>query len=234
MNLTEDPIPKLLRQIAIPASVGFFFNTMYNIVDTWFAGRLGTEAQAALSVSFPVFFLILAVGTGVSQGGTALISNALGEKDEEKAQHYAVQAVTFGFLLGLLLTVAGWLAAPAMFRQLGAEEYLDTSLLYMNTILAGTVFFLGASILNAGLNALGDTKTFRNLLIAGFFLNCLLNPWFIYGGFGVPPMGIRGIALATVLIQGIEIVCLVFVLRKTVLWKSVSGRHFVPDMKAFR
>lgn len=235
MNLTEDPIPKLIRQIAIPASVGFFFNTMYNIVDTWFAGRVSTEAQAALSVSFPVFFIIIAVGSGLGQGGTALISNALGEKNHDKAQHYALQSVTFGILLGLILTVAGLMSAPWMFRQLGASEsYLETSLLYMNAILLGTVLFLTASILNAGLNAQGDTKTFRNLLILGFVLNCILDPWFMYGGLGLPAMGIRGIALATVLIQVVECVLLVAVLLRTNLWKDFHPRRLVPKLSTFR
>ena len=77
MDLTNDPIPGLVRKIAVPASIGFFFNTMYNVVDTFFAGFISTDALAALSISFPVFFIILAMGSGISQGGTALIANAL-------------------------------------------------------------------------------------------------------------------------------------------------------------
>ena len=80
MNLTVDPIPKLVRTIAIPASVGMFFQTMYNFVDTYCAGLISTNALAALSLSFPVFFIILSAGSGISQGGTALIANALGRK----------------------------------------------------------------------------------------------------------------------------------------------------------
>ena len=71
----------------------------------------------------------------------------------------------------------------------------------MNVILCGTVFLVLQSIINACLNAQGDTKSYRNVLIMGFVLNCILDPWFLYGGLGVPPMGIKGIALATVLIQ---------------------------------
>ena len=77
-TLTTDPIPVLTRRIAIPASVGFFFNTMFNFVDTYFGGQISTDALAALSLSFPVFFIILSVGSGTGQGTTALIANAFG------------------------------------------------------------------------------------------------------------------------------------------------------------
>lgn len=71
-ELTIKPIPELIRQLAIPASVGFFFNTMYNVVDTFFGGLISTDVLAALSLSLPVFFMIIAMGTGISTGATAL------------------------------------------------------------------------------------------------------------------------------------------------------------------
>ena len=67
-NLTADPIPALIRQLAIPASVGMFFNTMYNVVDTYYAGQLSTDALAALSLTFPIYFTLLAMGMGFSTG----------------------------------------------------------------------------------------------------------------------------------------------------------------------
>ena len=82
-ELTTKPISGLIAKLAIPASVGMFFNTMYNVVDTWFSGLISTEAIAAPSLSFPVFFVILAIGFGISTGTTALIANALGAGDED-------------------------------------------------------------------------------------------------------------------------------------------------------
>ena len=82
MNLIEDPIPKLIKDIAVPASVGFFFNTMYNVVDIYYVGMLSTEMVAALSLTFPMFFIILAFGIGIGQGATALIANAMGENNQ--------------------------------------------------------------------------------------------------------------------------------------------------------
>jgi putative MATE family efflux protein len=205
-SLISKPIPGLIAQLAVPASIGMFFNTMFNVVDTYFSGLISTEAVAALSLSFPVFFVILAMGFGVSTGATALIANALGAGDENGARLYAIQSVSFSVLLSMLLTLVGLLSAPALFRLLGASgSYLSIALAYINVIFLGMVFFSLNFVLNAILSAQGDTKSFRNVLIIGFFLNLVFDPWFIYGGYGMPALGLAGVAWATVLIQMISV-----------------------------
>lgn len=234
MDITKDPIPELVRKIAVPASIGIFFHTMYNVVDTYFAGKISTDALAAMSLSFPIFFMIIAMASGISQGSTALISNALGEKDEIKAQTFSLQAISFGLILSVVLSIGGLLASPALFEFLGAsDEYLVISMQYMTIILYGAVFFVTQSILNASLSAQGDTKTFRNLLIIGFLLNCVLDPWFLYGGLGLPAMGIRGIALATVMIQIVGCIYLIYRLRKTKLWADLDLSRMTPHASFF-
>ncbi|MFA6394132.1 MAG: MATE family efflux transporter [Patescibacteria group bacterium] len=201
-DLLTKPIPGLIRHIAVPGSVGFIFNTLYNIIDTFFGGRISTDALAAMSLSFPVFFIIIAMGSGISTGATALMANALGAGDAKKARVYSAQAISFSIILSLILTWVGITFSPFLFRLLGAEgEYLNFALAYINVIFYGTVFFLLSFTLNSVLVAQGNTKTYRNLLIVGFFLNIILDPWFIYGGYGVPAMGIAGVAWATVLVQ---------------------------------
>lgn len=235
MNLTEDPIPTVIRRIAVPASVGYFFNTMFNFVDTYFGGRISTDALAALSLSFPVFFIVLATGGGIGQGATALIANALGEKDHDKARLFFSQAIVFSLAAGVALTFAGLLAAPALFRLLGAsDDYLRISLDYMNVIVCGSIFFLLQSTLVSVLNARGDTKVFRNTLIGGFFANCLLDPWFLYGGFGVPAMGIAGIALATVVVQFAGCLYIVTHVRRSALWHGMTAHDFKPKPGVLR
>ena len=76
--LTEGPIGSHIRNITLPLSVGFFFNTMYNVVDSFYAGQVSTQALAALALSFPVFFVIIALSQGVARGSSALIANAIG------------------------------------------------------------------------------------------------------------------------------------------------------------
>ena len=229
-DLVTAPVPELIRRLAIPASVGFFFNTMYNVVDTFWAGRLSTDALAALSLSFPVFFVLIAMGSGFSTGATALIGNALGRGDRREAALTATQGLVLGILLTVVVMTAGYLSAPSLFRLLGARTSTWTSASSTcNVILAGSGFVLTFYMFNGILNAQGDTQTFRDYLIVATVANIVLDPWFMYGGFGLPAMGVRGIALATVVCQAGG---LVFLGRRAwrtgLIWRS-EGARWRPD-----
>ena len=88
MNLLKDNVPKLVRKLALPAMVGTLFQTLYNVVDTFFAGKISPEALSALSKSFPIYFIIIATSIGVTVAGTSLIGNSIGENDNKKALYY--------------------------------------------------------------------------------------------------------------------------------------------------
>jgi putative MATE family efflux protein len=229
MQLTSDPIPKLVRSIAIPASVGMVFQTLYNFVDTYFAGRESTDALAALTFSFPIFFLVIAFGNGLGQGTTALMGNALGAKETERSKHYFCQALLYCIGLTVLLTIGGLLSAEWLFRQQGAEgRTMEYSLQYMNVIMAGSGFFLLQTVLNAELNSRGNTKVYRNTLIVGFFANCVLDPWLMYGWLGVPALGVAGLAWATIACQVGTCAYMWMHLRRSELWQGVRAADFRP------
>src|SRR6266568_5147420 len=234
-DLTSAPIPLLVRRLAIPAGTGFFFNTMFNVVDTWYGGRLSTSALAAMSLSFPVFFLILAIGSGVSTGATALIGNALGRKNHEEARLYLSQSLSFALLHALILTAAGLALAPRIFILMVARgEYLANALSYMNVLFAGSTFFLLNFVMNAILNSHGNTVAYRNFLIGGFFLNLILDPWFMYGGWGFPRLGLAGIALATVFVHCLGVFYLFSQLSKTGSMPSLRFADLCPRWHYFR
>jgi len=234
-DLTTAPIPVLIRRLAIPASIGFFFNTMYNVVDTYWAGRLSTDALAALSLSFPVFFVLLAMGAGFSTGATALMGNALGAGDRREAARTASQGVILCLLVGVVVMVVGYLVTPSLFRLLGAtDQYLKICLDYLNVILAGTFVVMTVYMLNGILNAQGDMKSFRDYLIVATVANIILDPWFMFGGFGMPAMGVKGIALATILVQIFGFLFLGRRARKTGLLFRSEGAHWTPDRRVLR
>jgi putative MATE family efflux protein len=235
LSLTTDPIPQLIWRIALPMSIGMFFNTMFNVVDTLCAGWLGTESLAALSLSFPLYFMVFATGSGISQGTTALLANALGAGDEPEARRVFAQSLLFATIAGLLLSLAGWLAAPWLFRQLGAEgTYLSTVLDYMKVILAGGVFFLVPMILNSALSAQGITWVYRNFLMAGFVANIVLNPVLMWGKLGLPALGVSGIALATVIVQIGGGVFLWTHVSKADFCRHLTRADFKPDRRVLR
>ena len=86
-KLTKDPIWFLLRKVTIPASVGSLFQTFYNLVDTWFAGRISAEAIAAIAKSFPIYFTIIAIGVGLTAGTNTLIGNNLGANNKGRHRY---------------------------------------------------------------------------------------------------------------------------------------------------
>ena len=124
-------------------------------------------------------------------------------------------------------------------QVLGATgTYLLESLEYINIILFGSIFFVLSFFLNALLNAVGDTKSFRNILIVSSFLNIGFNYWFVFGGLGIEPLGIRGIAFATVLTEAITCMYLYYKVHKTSLLKSVDNfsllETFTFDIKVIK
>ena len=234
-HLLTDDIPSLLKQIAIPASTGMIFNTLYNVVDTFYAGLISTEAISALSLSFMIFFTVVGLGYGFSSAITALIGNAVGKNKHFLASLYAHKGIIFMQILAIILTIIGFITSPYLFKLLGASgTYLDTSLEYMNVILAGTIFFMTNFALNAILVSRGDTKTYRNTLIFGFFANLVLNPLFIYGFLFIPAMGIKGLALSTVLIQVVNALYMFYKVFQTKLIHFENVKYFFPHKKIYK
>lgn len=234
-RLITEPVPGLVRELAIPASVGMFLNTMYNVVDTWYAGRYDTDALAALSLTFPIFFILLATGIGMSSGSTALIGNALGRGARREAALIASQGVVMGWMIVGLMVAAGYVWGPAAYRFLGAEgEYLQMCVDYLNIILPGSVFVFTFYMFNAPLNAMGDTRAFRDFLLGATLANIILDPMLMYGWLGLPEMGIKGIALATVIAQCGGMIFLGLRARRTgLLWRS-EGARWAPDWKVLK
>ncbi len=201
-DYTKGNIKKQLLTMAVPVSVGLFFNTMFNVVDTFYAGKLSTESLAGMSLSFSVFFMLIAIVSGVSTGLSALLSIASGKKDEAEIKVLTVNGMFLTLLISLIISVLGFFVSPMLLHVLGARgETLNQGTYYVKAIYAGAVFFGLNSALNALLSSRGVTKPYRNFLVFGFFLNLILDPLLIFGPFGLPRLGTLGVALATVIVQ---------------------------------
>ena len=222
IDLTQGIIKNHIIKLAVPAVVGYFCHTMFNVTDTFFAGQLSTQALAALSLSASVFFMVLAIGIGMSEAVTSLVGNALGEKNIPKAQHIALNAIAFSVVLSVLLSILGVGSVPYLVEALGDPSYRTETLDYINLILYGAVFFVGAFFFNALLNAVGDTKSFRNVLIVTALLNIILDYLFItYFG-----LGVGGIAMATIIAEAITMFYLLYRVRQTKLWSGMSNFRY--------
>ena len=140
MNLLKDNIPKLLRSLAIPASIGTLFQTLYNIVDTYFAGKISPEALSALSKSFPIYFVIIATSIGVTVAGTALIGNSIGENNKKNILYYFANLIIYSFIISIIISILGLTLAEKIFVLMkSSEEVVNYGLQYTNIIYTGSL-----------------------------------------------------------------------------------------------
>ena len=231
MNLIKEPISSLLKKIAIPASVATLFQTLFNIVDTFFAGKISSDALSALAKSFPIYFILIAASVGVTVGGTSLIANSIGEKNKENVLRYFGQTIVYGIVLSVLVTIIGLLFASDIFVLMGSSlKVINLGLEYTNVIFSGSIIFISVVALNSLLHAEGDTKTFRNVLILSFFLNIFLNPLFIFGYGPIPAMGVTGIGIATIICQIIAFLLILNKIIKSKTIKKISLKYFYPNI----
>lgn len=230
-DLTSGHIPKQVRKLFIPVSIGLFFNVLFNVVDTWFGGQISPTTLASLSLTFPLFLIVLALSFGFSTGSSALIATKIGQKKQEEAKIIYCQAIGIGVIISILLTILSFFICKPLLQFLGANgEYLKDALDYILIIYAGSITIVTISMINAGLSAVGENRPNRNFLILSFFANIGLDYWFIKGGLGIPPLGIVGIALSTVLLHVFGIFYLLYYVKKTYLLDNVKFNYFIPKL----
>ena len=232
IKLTKDPIWSLLRKVTIPASVGSLFQTFYNLVDTWFAGRISAEAIGAIAKSFPIYFTIIAVGVGLGAATNALIGNSIGEKKEKVASMYVAQSLIFALTVSIIVTLFGLNVSNFLLEVMGSDDVgIALTREYLDIIFYGTFIVLIQISLNGALNAQGDTKSYRNVLIFSFFLNIFLNPLFIWGFGFVPAFGIAGLAIATVISQSIGTIYLAYKVNNCKISEYLKFQCFIPKIE---
>lgn len=235
-DLTTGPLLGHFRKLAIPAAVGMLFSTLYNVVDVYWAGRLSTDAQAGLAIGFQAFFIMMAVGFGLSSAMSALVSNAKGSKNDADARLFATQGISFGVLATGVLMVVGWFGGPLLINLVSEPgAYREAATGYFAVLLLSLPGFMLAYGTNGILQAHGDTVTLQRGLMAAFFLNVGLNTLLMFGIPGIwGGMGFNGIALATVISQtGVMLWVLrnVFQLRILV---DVKRQDFLPKAEAYK
>ncbi len=229
MNILTDDIKKLIRRLAIPASIGTLFQTLYNIVDTFYAGRISPEALSALSKSFPVYFILIATSIGVTVAGTSLIGNSIGEKNEKNSIYYFSQTIIFAVLISIIITLLGLSFSDNIFKLMGSTEYVtNLGLQYTNIIFYGSILFILVVAINSLLHAEGDTKTYRNVLILSFLINVFLNPILIFGFMFIPALGIKGLGISTLIAQFTSLVIIILKVLKNDRIKKLTKEYFVP------
>ena len=212
-DLTQGSIGGHLIAMAIPAAMGMIFNTLYNLTDFWFAGKLSDAALAGVAIAGSVFLLILSGSVGMQTGTTAVIASEVGRGKIDSVGKWIDQATGLGLVISIVCLAIGLLAADPLIKYLGAEPHvMPYAKSYVFIVLCGCFSFVLAAVAAGALMALGDTVSNRNALAVGLLANIALNPLLIF----VFELEVAGLAIATILIKLATMIYLYSVLEKLV------------------
>jgi len=231
-DMTVGKEGKLILQFALPMLAGSLFQQFYNVVDSIIVGNfIGKEALAAVGASFPVIFVLISMIIGLASGVTIVISQYFGAKDFDNVRR-AIDTMYIGlFFASILTTILGIIFSEEIFVLLNLpEEVMPMALDYLNIYLLGMITFFGFNGTSAILRGMGDSKTPLYFLIISTLTNIALDLLFVI----VFNMGVRGVALATILSQGGAFITAIFYLNKYHKIINIKVRRLVFDRKIFR
>jgi putative MATE family efflux protein len=251
-DLTSGDIGKPLFYLSLPIVVTNLLQTAYNLADTYWLGRYSTEALAAISFAFPMVFLLISLGMGITVAGSILVAQHTGADEERQGQYAASQTVTFAVVAALVLGGVGYVAVEDFLALLGASpDVLPLATAYMEVVSAGLVFMFGFFVFTALMRGYGDTITPMLVMLGTVVLNILIDPFLIFG-FEANPLfgmlgargleaalfdltgyagsGVAGAAYATIFSRGLAFaVGLVIMLRGT-RGVQINVRDMAPDL----
>ncbi len=229
--MEKESISKVLLKLSVPAIIAMLINAIYNIVDTMFVGMLNnTSAIAAVSIVYPLFMFIGAIGVMFGAGGASYLSRLLGEKKKEEADRTLTSTIVIGCIFSLIFTVICIIFLEQFLLMYGATETtMPYAKEYGYTIVAGSIFTIGTAIMSNTIRAEGNSKYSMIATCIGGVINIILDPIFMFK-FG---MGIKGAAVATVISQ---LVSFIFLLRYYYSKKSyikLGIEFFKPTFNMF-
>nr|WP_239541148.1 MATE family efflux transporter [Peptoniphilus gorbachii] len=192
-------IPKLLFQVSFPIVVSMFIQSMYNLVDSYYIGKINEEAFTAISIAFPIQNIMIGIAVGTGVGMNSLISRYLGEKNYEKSNRTAETGLALAIIYGIILLILSrFLPRPFLSAQTTNENIIAYGIDYLQIVMGLSIGVFTQIFLERTLQSTGRSIFTMLTQLIGAVLNIILDPIFIFGYFGLPAMGVKGAAIATV------------------------------------
>lgn len=208
--------------------VGILAMMAFNVIDTYFVGQLGTVPLAAMTLTFPVVMVVGTFTLGLGVGAMAVISQGIGAGDRTRIRRLSTDALTLAGTCVALLMAVGLTTLEPLFRALGAtDEMMPFVVDYMTIWYPGMVVYVIPIVGNNIIRATGDTFTPSVVMIVGVIVNAILDPLLIFGCGPIPPLGVAGAAIATVIARSITLAVALWVLyhREHLLGSPWPGYH---------
>lgn len=199
-NLREGSITRHLARLTVPMIWGIAAIISFQLADMYFIAKLGTEALAAVTFTFPITYIFLTLMIAMGIALSSIVSRLIGENKKDETYKIATHTLMLAFLVGLILTFAGYILINPIFSLMGANEaQLSMIRDYMEVWLFSVPFIIVHMVGNSALRAHGSTFYPAVTMTALAMLNAIIDPILIFGLLGAPAMGIQGAALATVI-----------------------------------
>ncbi len=234
-RLTDRPIVPTLLYLSWPIIVGQFLQLSYNLADTFWVGKLGPVYLAAISISFPLIFVVFSVAAGFSISGVALVSQYTGANQKEKADLAAGQVVLIALGLSVVFSSLGLIFGQYLLRLVGAgDDVLPHAWAYFRIITGGIPLIFLYFIFTAVLEGVGDTITPMKIKVASVLFNIILDPFIIFGWGFFPAWGIQGAAIATVLTRFAGALVATYILVTGRKGLQIRLKHLIPDLEMIK
>lgn len=228
-DTTEGPILRALVALAVPIVATNIFQTLYQLIDTFWVGRLGAAAVAAVSLSFPILFFMISAGGGLAVAGAILVAQTFGTGDEEAIDHAAGQTLLAVGVVSALLSVAGFILSEPLMALFRVEPVVrQMAVSYLEISFLGLVAVFVYFVFQALLRGVGNVRTPMTIAAGTVVLNFFLDPLLILGYGPVPAMGVAGAAWATISAQGLAGVVGMGILFSGRYGIHLRVRHFRP------
>jgi putative MATE family efflux protein len=238
-TITEGGLVRPMLQLAWPLLVIQLLQVAYNLADTFWLGRLSANAVGALSLAFPLIFLMISVGGGFTTAGSILVAQYTGAESEGSAGTVAGQTFTFVTALALVLGIVGFVSTDAMLGVLPADPQTALHVIplagdYMRIFFLGQPFLFGFFVFSSLMRGYGNTRTPMRVMAISVAINVIIDPFLIFGWWVFPAMGIEGAAIATIFSRGVATVIGLYIIFFTSVGPAVSLADLAPDFEIIR
>ncbi|WP_417609763.1 MATE family efflux transporter [Owenweeksia hongkongensis] len=231
-DLTTGSIFKSLVSLAWPIIMANVLQTMYQLIDTFWLGRLGANAVASVSLSFPILFLVLSLGGGLTLAGTVIVAQHKGANNQKKVNYSSSQTVMVIFLISILLAFVGYFSASPLMKFVGAgPEVFQDSVDYFQVSSWGFIFLFMFFVFQSLMRGIGEVFMPMYIVLATVLLNLVLDPLFIFGYGPIEGQGVAGAAVASIITQGLSAVAGLWILFRGSYGIRIEFSQMKPDFK---
>ncbi len=214
-HLLEGSVLKSILKISVPVIFANILQTIYQLIDTFWVGRLGADAVAAVSLSFPLLFFLISFAMGLAISGSILIAQYNGRGDRENVNLIAGQTFSLVVLIAIVLSIIGYFSSEFLLSFLTDDPLvLSQAVAYLKISFIGIPAMFIYNIFQSALRGVGEVKMPMIIILVTVILNVFLDPLFMFGWKFIPPLGVAGVAWATLVTLCISAVAGIYILIK--------------------